>query len=95
MGQDRSGFDSRDDVLDVTASDDLRAWSLKDEEELDVAVTVGRLKPREAESIRATAASAIDDLADRRWPFDEGGWSALRPTGGDQPLDLPLGWDEI
>jgi predicted RNA-binding protein associated with RNAse of E/G family len=88
------GFDSRDDVLDVTVTDDLHECRLKDEDELDFAVEVGKLTSGEARSIRASAISAITDVTTRRWPFDEGAWQTLRPSRYDQPLDLPLGWDE-
>jgi predicted RNA-binding protein associated with RNAse of E/G family len=88
------GFDSRDDVLDVTVTDDLCACSLKDEDELEFAVSVGKLTSSEARSIRATAESAIDDIASRRWPFDESAWYAFRPARYDQPVVLPAGWDD-
>jgi predicted RNA-binding protein associated with RNAse of E/G family len=88
------GFDSRDDVLDVTVSVDLGKRSLKDEDELEFAVEVGLLTSDEARSIRATAESAIDDIASRRWPFDQAAWQALRPPAHDQPPALPTGWDK-
>jgi predicted RNA-binding protein associated with RNAse of E/G family len=87
------GFDSRDDVLDIIVTDDLRECTLKDEDELDFAVDEGKLTPGDTRSIRATSDSAIKDVTSRRWPFVESAWQALRPTGCDQPLDLPLGWD--
>jgi len=49
------GFDSRDDVLDVTVTDDLRECTLKDEDQLDFEVDLGTLTQDEAQSIRATA----------------------------------------
>lgn len=86
------GFDSRDDVLDVTVADDLSECGLKDEDELDFAVDVGKLTATDARSIRSTAASAIDDITSRRWPFDDIAWHAFQPVLGDQPPDLPVGW---
>jgi predicted RNA-binding protein associated with RNAse of E/G family len=88
------GFDSRDDVLDVTFTDDLGECTLKDEDELDFALEVGKLTPGEARLIRATAVSAINDVTSRRWPFDEEAWQTLRPSRYDPPVDLPLGWDD-
>ena len=88
------GFDSRDDVLDITVTDDLGDWSLKDEDELDFAVRVGKLTSDEARSIHATAESAIEDLARRRWPFDDSAWKGFRPSPCDDPLVLPVGWDQ-
>ena len=87
------GFDSRDDVLDVTASPDLTQWGLKDEDELQFAVEVGLFSAVEARLIHATAASAVDDLVQRRWPFDEATWSRLHPQELLTPAELPDGWD--
>lgn len=86
-------FDSRDDVLDVTVTDDLSKCELKDEDELDFAVEVGKMTALEAQSIRSTAQSAIDDITRRRWPFDDDAWHAFRPVVDTQPPDLPSGWD--
>jgi hypothetical protein len=87
------GFDSRDNVLDVTVADDLSRCVLKDEDELDFAVEVGKLTATEARSIRSTAESAIDDVTRRNWPFDDVAWHAFQPLPDDQPPDLPAGWD--
>jgi predicted RNA-binding protein associated with RNAse of E/G family len=87
------GFDSRDDVLDVAVADDLGACRLKDEDELKFAVEVGKLTAAEARSIRSTATSAVEDIAHRRWPFDDRAWLAFRPDPDDQPPDLPLDFD--
>jgi len=86
------GFDSRDDVLDVTVSDDLSECLLKDEDELEFALEVGLFSWREVRSIRATAQSAVDDIVRRRWPFQESAWRDFRPPSYDQPPVLPAGW---
>ena len=88
------GFDSRDDVLDITVTDDLRGCSLKDEDELAFAVEVGKLTSSEARRIRANAESAIDDVRSQSWPFDDGAWRDIRPAVYDQPPLLPRGWDQ-
>jgi predicted RNA-binding protein associated with RNAse of E/G family len=88
------GFDSRDDVLDVSVADDLRSCRLKDENELEFAVEVGLLTSIDVLSIRATAQSAMNDIASREWPFTESFWQTLRPCGEHHPLALPVGWDE-
>ena len=87
-----AGFDSRDDVLDVTVSDDLASWALKDEDELDFAVEIGTLTAADTESIRVNAAAAIDDVASRRWPFVDDGWEAFAPRSHLTPVELPAGW---
>jgi hypothetical protein len=88
------GFDSRDDILDIVARDDLSGCRLKDDDELEFAGDVGQLAPAEAASIRATAEAAIDDVGHRRWPFDEAAWTDLRPATDDRPLVLPADWDQ-
>lgn len=87
------GFDSRDDVLDVTVSADLREWQLKDADELRFAVEAGDLTAEEARAIHAAAASATDDIAHRRWPFDESAWGRWSPQHLLQPAALPPGWE--
>ena len=88
------GFDSRDHVLDVLVADDLSSCTLKDEDELDYAVEVGKLTLDEANAIRAAAADAIEDVANRRWPFDESAWSQFQPIEIVELPGLPEGWDQ-
>ena len=87
------GFESRDDVLDVTVSDDLRRCSLKDEDELEFDVSVGEMSAAEAREVRATATEAVADIANRRWPFEDREWQAFRPAVDDDLLVFPTGWD--
>lgn len=87
------GFDSRDDVLDVIVSDDLRDWRLKDDDELDFAVEVGTLTSDDARAIRRAAELAIDDVVERRWPFDEEAWRELAVGSCLNPTALPIDWD--
>lgn len=89
------GFDSRDDVLDITASPDLSEWKLKDVDELEFAVEVGLVTFAEARAVRSAAESAVDDLVHRRWPFDDATWERLRPQELLQPAGLPDGWDLV
>lgn len=89
------GFDSRDDVLDITASADLSEWQLKDVDELEFAVEVGVVTRAEAGAVRSAAESAVDDLVHRRWPFDEATWERLRPQELLRPAGLPDGWDLV
>jgi hypothetical protein len=88
------GFDSCDNTLDVTVSDDLSHCALKDGDELDFAVSTGLFSQQEAASICATAAAAIDDVTSGRWPFDESAWLALRPPVVAEQLSLPAGWSD-
>jgi Protein of unknown function (DUF402) len=87
------GFDSRDDVLDVTVADDLSRCRLKDVDELEFTVQVGMFTPADARSIHAAAATAIADVTDRRWPFDDTAWSQVLPSHLLEPTTLPADWD--
>lgn len=87
------GFDSRDDVLDITATPDLSQWQLKDADELDFAVQVGLFTEAEARQIHSAATSAADDLVRRRWPFDDATWGRLRPRELLAAAQLPDGWE--
>lgn len=87
------GFDSRDDVLDVTLSEDLSEWHLKDADELKFAVEVGQFSSTEARAIHATAESAVNDIANRRWPFDDATWRRALPHLLLKPTALPDGWE--
>lgn len=87
------GFDTRDDVLDVTVSDDLSEWQLKDADELEFAVEVGVIAAEEAESIHTAAESAIDDITRRAWPFNDTAWRDAPPSHTLQTATLPDAWD--
>ena len=86
------GFDSRDDVLDVTVSDDLAQCRLKDHDELEFAIETGLVSASDADVVRTTAASAMADVTNRRWPFIEPAWHHLRPQDHADALTLPTGW---
>ena len=88
------GFDSRDDVLDVTVSEDLTECRLKDADELAFTVEIGMFTAAEAGAIHAAADTAIADVSARRWPFDENVWNDLLPPADMlMPTTLPAGWD--
>ncbi|MEQ4209364.1 DUF402 domain-containing protein [Actinopolymorpha sp. B9G3] len=73
------GFDSKDLVLDVVATDDLSAWKWKDEDEFSWAQEVGLLTPDQAVLAEAQARKAIATLEARAWPFDAD-WSRWTPS---------------
>lgn len=89
------GFDSRDDVLDVTVSEDLSACQLKDADELEFAIDVGLFRSQEARAIHVAARSATDDIARRWWPFHEQTWSRAIPRSDLEPTELPPGWETL
>jgi hypothetical protein len=79
---------TRDLVLDLWVADG-ETW-LKDHDELDAAVEVGRYSKGQAQVIRDIAEQARREQIDpRAWPLDEG-WEDWRPPAEwDQPLTLP------
>ncbi len=79
---------SRDLVLDVWLEKG-ETW-LKDADELESAVAVGKLTAAQAAVVHEIAEQARAELVEpRAWPLDEG-WERWRPsTGWDEPLSLP------
>jgi predicted RNA-binding protein associated with RNAse of E/G family len=87
------GFDGADLVLDVTVSDDLSSWALKDEDELDWSLEVGKISKAEHDAAHHAAAAAVSDLGARRWPFLDEAWPDLPDSVLAPVTDLPAGWD--
>lgn len=87
------GFDSEDLVLDITVSDDLSTWSWKDEDELDHAVSTGRLSREEAAHIRSAGEHALQILERREFPFIDDAWETWNPDPDWKQAEIPPGWD--
>jgi hypothetical protein len=64
------GFETRDQFLDIQVAPD-RTWQWKDEDELELAVELGRLTRAEADAVRREGERAILDIEARRFPFDD------------------------
>jgi uncharacterized protein len=64
------GFDTRDNFLDIQVSPD-RSWRWKDEDELELAVELGRRTREQAEAIQREAESIIPDIEAGSFPFDD------------------------
>jgi hypothetical protein len=64
------GFETRDQFLDIRVAPD-RSWEWKDEDELDLAIELGRLTRAQAEAIRREGESVIPAIEARRFPFDD------------------------
>ena len=90
-----TGFDSRDQILDVQVSSDRSSWRFKDEDELTFAEAEGLFSPTEVAEVRDAAATAIADLEAAWWPFQDEIWDALLPVADDGLPDLPSGWHRI
>jgi hypothetical protein len=81
------GFVTEDHYLDIRVRPD-RSWSWKDEDELDLAVSLGRISPDAAREIRREGERAIVDIEAGRFPFDDSLLS-WRPDGTWPIPDLP------
>jgi predicted RNA-binding protein associated with RNAse of E/G family len=84
----RVGFDYVDLLLDLWV-DLAGGWRLVDEDELDDAVTAGRIGLEEAAAVRAEAERVV-----AAWPFPTG-WEDWRPEPGWEPPTLPDGWNAV
>jgi hypothetical protein len=82
------GFDTDDLVLDIWIEPD-GAWQWKDEDELEIAVELGRFTAAEAAEIRAEGERVITA---RPWPT---GWEDWKPDPAWPVPELPAGWDRI
>lgn len=71
------GFSTEDLYLDIRVAPD-RSWSWKDEDELELAVGLGRLSRHEADEIRREGERVIRDIEAGAFPFD-GSLLAWRP----------------
>lgn len=88
------GYDSADLILDVVASDDLKSWRLKDEDEFRWAGEVGILDSSTMGFAERQARLAMDDIAHLRWPFSAD-WSRWAPRAVSFAPKLPSGWDQL
>lgn len=75
--------------MDAGPEGDEDVW-LKDEDELQVAVTQGRLTEQQEQAVRIFGEHACREvLAPSAWPMDEG-WQEWQPTADfDEPIPLP------
>jgi hypothetical protein len=82
------GFDTDDLVLDIWVDPD-GSWRWKDEDELEIAVELGRFTPAQLAEIRSVGESV---LATPPWPT---GWEDWRPDPSWPLPALPDGWDVV
>lgn len=85
------GIDFVDHFLDIVIDADLKNWRWKDEQELDLAVSVGLISHLQAESIRAEGHRALERLKTNRAPFGEGWENWIREPSWAIP-SLPSNW---
>lgn len=85
------GFDSRDLILDVTATDDLSSFSFKDDEQLSWVTEQGGLTEADAAWIREQGRQAAARVARRQFPFDAD-WSRFAPDPAWRLPEMPAHW---
>ena len=79
---------TRDGVLDIWIPAQTAEPEWKDEDELEAATRVGRVRPEQAAALRAEGERVFQE---RPWPTVWDGW--LPPPGWTTP-ELPPGWDD-
>lgn len=89
----RLGFDHWDQQLDIVVDPD-RSWRLKDEDELDVVVELGRMSPAQADGVRDEAQRVIAAIEAGEPPFTPEVSQWRPPEEWDIP-DLPQDWAEL
>lgn len=87
------GFDFSDYQLDLVVGPD-RAWRLKDEAELAIAIEDGKIGPALAEEIREEMRRAIDAIESAAAPFSEE-WEGWRPEADWRRPAMVKGWDDV
>jgi predicted RNA-binding protein associated with RNAse of E/G family len=87
------GFDTADQVLDITVSPD-RAWQWKDEDEFEVAIRLGRFTAEVAAQIRAQGEAVIPLIEQGEWPFQPV-WEDWRPDPSWGIPGFRSNWEEL
>jgi hypothetical protein len=75
------GFDTLDEDLDVVVATDRSTWSWKDEDDVELGVSLGLYTAADVERFRAEGARGRDRLLRREPPFDRE-WAEWRPDPG-------------
>ena len=87
------GFEAMDLMLDVVAAPDL-TWWWKDRDELERILERRLFEPELGDRVMGEALRVIDDLENRRPPFDCD-WPSWRPEAAWGMPVLPPGWDGL
>jgi hypothetical protein len=89
----RLGFDKRDFQLDIVIQPDHQ-WRWKDEDELDLAIELGRLTPEQGNAIRAEGQRAVAELESNAGPY-AAGWEHWQPGADLSFPKLPSDWGDL
>ena len=87
------GFDIRDYPLDVIVEPD-RNWRWKDQDELDLAVELGRMTPELGKAVRAEGQLAVEEIEHNGGTYSEG-WEHWRPEAPLTPPKLARDWNDL
>lgn len=90
----RLGWDTMDQVLDITVAPDLTAWAWKDEQEFTEAVAAGVWSGGQACAIRSEGERAAARALAGAPPFRDG-WERWTPDPMWPIPMLPVGWDVV
>lgn len=87
------GFDMRDYQLDILV-DPEGNWRWKDEEELELAIDLGRMTPAQGEAVRREGQRAIAELENKAGPCADG-WEDWQPSDDLKRPTLRSDWDDL
>ena len=88
------GIATMDLMLDIEIDPDLSAWSWKDDEHFEAALSSGLYSAELGRNIRAEAARVVERIESRSWPFNTS-WPSWRPDPDEKPPMLPSGWSTV
>ncbi len=89
----RLGFDFRDHQLDVIVDPD-RSWKWKDRDELDLAVSQGRMTPEAGRAVLNEGKRAVDEIEGPGGLYAEG-WENWRPDAALARPRMREDWDDL
>jgi hypothetical protein len=89
----RLGFDTLDHQLDIVVDPDRR-WHFKDDDELTLAVELGRMSMEQADAVRREAAHAVKQIENNHSPFCDG-WERWSPDPAWTVPQLISNWDDV
>lgn len=89
----RLGFDLWDHQLDILVEPD-RTWRWKDEDELELAVELGRMTREQAGRVRAVGQQAVHDIETDAWPY-HAGYETWMPDPSWTLPTMPADWDDL
>ena len=92
-GRTRLGFDIWDHQLDIIVEPD-RNWRWKDQDELDLAVELGRLTPGLGKAVRAEGQVAVEEIERNGGLYSEG-WEHWHPDATLTRPKLRADWNDL